>query len=420
MEDGVLTTVRRKYWRASRTLRTWRDALSRSEPVFRSIVIADHLRPASAIAPVVGGTRRHAEAAVVWLERAHDATPDGGVSYGYFPVSRARGWNVSYPETTGYIMTSLVRFAEKTGRQDLLDRAFRMALWEAEIQMPSGAVQGGALTTPDKQTPAAFNTGMVLDGLATVLHQRPDAVVLRAAERAARFLVNDLTGEGLFVTNGEFVGRDAVKIYNVLCAWALYRFGVLTGAAVYRDAAVKAVEGALRYQNERGWFGENCLSDPSRPLTHTIGYTAQGVLEVGLEAGREDFVAASEACLEGVLSGLRPNGFLPGRFDASWRPAVRWSCLTGAAQVAIVAYRLSDVRANRRYGEAADRLVNCLKAVQRIDTGSPGIDGALAGSYPILGEYMTAGYPNWATKYLLDALMLQGERSGEPLTTARA
>ena len=416
----MLTTARRKYWRASRRLRTWRDALTRSEPVFRSVVIADHLRPARAITPVVGETSRHADAAVDWLERAHDATPDGGVSYGYFPVSRARGWNVSYPETTGYIMTSLVRFAGKTGRHDLLERACRMALWEADIQMPSGAVQGGALTTADKRTAAAFNTGMVLDGFVTVLQQRPDAVVLRSAERAARFLVGDLTSEGLFVTNGGFVGRDEVKIYNVLCAWALYRFGVLTGESGYCDAAVKAVEGALRYQNERGWFAENCLSDPSRPLTHTIGYTAQGVLEVGIETGREDFVAATEACLEGVLSGVRPNGFLPGRFDASWRPAVRWSCLTGAAQVAIVAYRLSHIRANRQYGDAADRLVNCLKAVQRVDTGSPGIDGALAGSYPILGEYMTAGYPNWATKYLLDALMLQSERSGEPLTSAPA
>jgi hypothetical protein len=50
--------------------------------------------------------------------------------------------------------------------------------------------------------------------------------------------------------------------------------------------------------------------------------------------------------------------------------------------------------------------------VQRRETGNPDIDGALAGSYPIFGGYMTGGYPNWATKYLLDALMLEAERKG--------
>jgi hypothetical protein len=28
-------------------------------------------------------------------------------------------------------------------------------------------------------------------------------------------------------------------------------------------------------------------------------------------------------------------------------------------------------------------------------------------SGPLFGEYMRAGYPNWATKYFLDALLLQ-------------
>jgi len=35
------------------------------------------------------------------------------------------------------------------------------------------------------------------------------------------------------------------------------------------------------------------------------------------------------------------------------------------------------------------------------------VNGAIGGSYPLLGSYMTAGYPNWATKYFLDGLLLQ-------------
>jgi uncharacterized protein YyaL (SSP411 family) len=409
-------SLKQRYWRTSESLAKWRKVFINADPTFRRVVVKDHLQRASAVQPVSNETGRRAAAAAKWLFAAHDATCDGGVSYGYFPVSKSKGWDAaSYPETTGYIVTTLIQYARRTKELEAIDRSHRMALWEAEVQMPSGAVQGGKVTAPDKQTPASFNTGMVLDGFVTLLENRPDSTVLRAAERAAEFLAGDLTDQGLFATNGEFVSCEATKIYNVLCAWALWRFGQLTGAIRYRHAAIKAVEGALRFQNEKGWFAENCLSDSDRPLTHTIGYTAQGILEVGIEAKREDFVAASERCWRNIMPKIQQNGFLAGRFDSAWRPTARFSCLTGSAQMAIVGYRLYQIRGDAGYRNAADRLVNFLKAVQQINTGVAGIDGALAGSYPIMGQYMTGGYPNWATKYLLDALILQADVSGESL-----
>ena len=34
----------------------------------------------------------------------------------------------------------------------------------------------------------------------------------------------------------------------------------------------------------------------------------------------------------------------------------------------------------------------------------PGIKGGVAGSYPFYGKYMRFRYPNWAVKYLCDAI----------------
>jgi hypothetical protein len=70
------------------------------------------------------------------------------------------------------------------------------------------------------------------------------------------------------------------------------------------------------------------------------------------------------------------------------------------------------VTGDRRYRDHADRMVDFLKALQCLDSADPGINGALAGSFPLLGSYMPGGYPNWATKYFLDALMLQDHMSG--------
>jgi len=411
----MLRSVRERYWEYSKGLRNWQNILRTGHSPFRDVVFADHVRSINALMPVKGETARRAAAAVKWLFAAQDATPDDGMSYGYFPLSNAKGWDASYPETTGYIMTSLAQYARRTGCLEAIERSHRMALWETSIMMPSGAVQGGKITTPDRQSPAAFNTGMVLDGLVSVLGDWEDPLVLRAAERAAEFLVNDINDQGLFRTNGEFVTRSETKLYNVLCAWALYRFGQLARSNRYCNFAVRAVEGALRFQNDNGWFRECCLSDAMRPLSHTIGYTVQGVLEVGIAAGREDFVAASEKCFRAIIRSIRPNGFLAGRFNHEWRPVVPWSCLTGSAQIAIVGGVLSELRQEPAYRLASDKLVNFLKAVQRLNTDDNGIDGAIAGSFPILGDYMTGGYPNWATKYMLDALMLQAKQSGESL-----
>ena len=61
------------------------------------------------------------------------------------------------------------------------------------------------------------------------------------------------------------------------------------------------------------------------------------------------------------------------------------------------------------YRYFADVLVSFLKRQQLLDSDCTPVNGALAGSFPIFGEYMTGGYPNWATKYFLDALLLRDE-----------
>ena len=172
------------------------------------------------------------------------------------------------------------------------------------------------------------------------------------------------------------------------------------------DAAL-SIEAALRQQQDNGWFYHNCLSHSNSPLTHTIGYALQGILEVGFLARREDFILAARKGVEPLLKAIAPTGFLAGRFYADWEPAAFYSCLTGSAQIAAVCFRLGEYTGNALYAESANRLVDFLKAIQAIDSPNIAINGALAGSFPLSGGYMRNGYPNWATKYFIDALLLQ-------------
>lgn len=357
--------------------------------------------------PILGEARYRANAAADWLLRAQDASEDGGASYGYFPCDCETGWLPSYPETTGYIIPTLLEVAEREQRPDIQERTLRMARWEITIQMESGAVQGGIVCSSELQTPAVFNTGMVLQGWTAAYRLCAEKTFLVAGKRAADFLVANLTPEGYFRTTSTFVTRTGIKTYKCLCAWALYRFGQDMGDETYLRAAIRVIEAALLQQRPNGWFANNCLSRPDAPLSHTIGYTLQGILEVGILSKRPEFIDAVVRGLKPLLAQVSTNGFVPGRFYEDWSPGNRSSCLTGAAQIAVVLYRLHEYNGDIEHKIAADRIVNFLKILQRLDTRLPGVNGALAGSFPLFGEYQTAGYPNWATKYFLDALMSQ-------------
>ena len=361
----------------------------------------------TSVQSIPGETQERARAAVDWLLRAQAATADDGVSYGYFPCAGGNGWEPSYPETTGYIITSLLEYAQIDGDEEITEAALKMASWEVQIQMKSGAVQANQLCDAEKQVAAAFNTGMVLGGWSAAYRLSRNQDYLKAGQRAGDFLVNDMDEHGYLQSQSKSIAFFPVKTYTCLCAWPLCRLSEDVGDDHYQAAAIRIIEAVLKQQKANGWFANNCLSRPEAPLLHTIGYTLQGILEVGISVKRDDFVNAAIRGVDPLIAQLNSSGFLPGRFYSDWRPAAFSSCLTGSAQIAVICYRLFEHTGAVKYRVAADSLLNFLKALQMVNTSISEVRGAIPGSFPLVGAYQTLGYPNWATKYFLDALMCQ-------------
>jgi hypothetical protein len=88
------------------------------------------------------GSQRIVEAGIAWLSRAQDESRshDGGVARHFSLVD---GWSTSYPETTGYIIPTMIDYGTKTGSKEPVDRARRMLDWLVSIQFPEGGFQGG-------------------------------------------------------------------------------------------------------------------------------------------------------------------------------------------------------------------------------------------------------------------------------------
>jgi hypothetical protein len=207
---------------------------------------------------------------------------------------------------------------------------------------------------------------------------------------------------GLIAGNGDFV-ETASRMARAV-AQSQRRDGALPGRL---DAAVRIVEWALTQMHPNGWLENNDLEDNDRPLTHTIAYATRGILEVGLIARNSNFVEMATRMAQAVAQSQRRDGALPGRLDADWRPASRWSCVTGNAQMAIIWQRLAAETGDRSCVTAAENAIRFNLSIQDLTAADMGIRGGMPGSHPRSGGYMKNRYPNWAAKFFMDAILLQ-------------
>jgi len=264
-------------------------------------------------------------------------------------------------------------------------------------------VQGGVIG--EGRTPAIFNTGQVMFGWLAAFEATGEGAYADALRRAGVWLVSMLDGEGRWRAGESDFARKDATLYNARVAWALAEAGMALGEATFRDGAARNLHMVARQQAPNGWFPNCCLSDPVRPLLHTISYTVRGLLEGGRVLEDDRLLAAGCRAAEALLPTVNPEGWMPGRYAADWRGAVSWSCLTGEAQSATNWMRLNLITGDARWLEPVPRVLTFLKRTQNRTSPDPGLRGGIKGSAPMSGDYGRYETLNWATKYFADSLI---------------
>lgn len=364
---------------------------------------AEHRRDRSRGLGEDQGIERTVAEAMAWLGRAqdHSTSQDGGVARHY---SLTSSWGASYPETTGYIVPTVLAFGEKQQDEALMQRSRKMLDWLVSIQFPEGGFQGGTIDS-EPVVPVIFNTGQILLGLSSGAATFGEPY-LEAMHKAAEWLVNSQDTDGCWRKYPTPFAASGEKAYETHVAWGLLAAAHVAGEQRYADAAIKNVHWALTKQQKNGWFADCCLTDPSQPLTHTLGYALRGVLEAYLYTKDASLLKAGCRTGEGLLSTIEPNGFLPGRLDCSWQGTVSWSCLTGSVQIAYCLLLLYQDTHDNRFRAAAFALNEYVRKTVCLD-GASETRGAIKGSFPIYGEYGRYQYPNWAAKFFIDSNILE-------------
>lgn len=344
----------------------------------------------------------HLAAAIDWLCRAQDVRdgqPDaGGVSAGW---SFEDGWLPSYPETTGYIIETLLAAAPVLGRPGLVARAQRMIDWELSLQLPDGAFPGH-FGEPGSR-PVIFNTGQIMHGMIAGATQLGRAECLDAAMRAGHWMVDQQDDDGCW---RRCEHNDTPHVYNTRATWALLATGLLAGEALLVEAARRNLDWALTQQHPCGWFATNAFVPGRSPFTHTIAYAIRGLLESAALLGEQRYLDAALKAGRGLAAVQRADGWLAGTYAQGWVADARYACLTGVAQMSLNWTRLAQLSGDASLRDHARAALDYLKANHRLEHADPVVLGGLAGSAPIWGDYSRFEYPNWAAKFLADALIM--------------
>lgn len=370
-------------------------------PTHLSVWLRDRRNQSASLCEPGGARNRYVEALLDWLARAQDAVPGGGVS-GYYTFSS--GWSAAYPETTGYVITTLLEASRRLQTAVWADRARRMIEWEISIQLPDGSWQSGFVD--QAPVPAVFNTGQVIDGLVTGYAHFKEARYLDAALKGGRWLVAQQDSDGAWRRH---VYQNNPNCYSARVAWPMLMLAQATGDTSIQQSALRYLEWASTCQDETFWFA-NCSLEPGDPaLTHTLGYTLEGFLEAGILLKDDRWIGIAQRAADVLLHKFEIKKHLAGTYGKGWKPDHTFSCLTGCAQVSRVWGRLYELTRDLRYLNAMLKLNDYVVSQIDLNSHCPGIRGGVTGSKPIWGAYMTYRLPNWAAKFTLDALFEESD-----------
>ena len=335
---------------------------------------------------------------VDWILNAQGSS--GGIAAYYSLLS---GYSDPYPEVTGYLVPTLYDFSGKPRDAAARHAAYRATDWLLLLQMESGAFPGGLHNRYSEAEPSVFNTGQILQGLMRAYAETGNAEILKRAVAAGDWLASVQQPDGSWSGQGAYQGN--AHTYYSMVAWSLALLAAESKRPCHQQAAEGHIDWVLSRVKPNGWIdGINLNGHPT--YLHFIAYAIQGMLECGILLRRDDAMQAAANTAWVLLRKFETHKRLAGCYERDFKSGLRFSCLTGNAQMSCVWLRLFELNGDLRYLNAALKMNEMLKRSLPI-AGGRGVVGGVAGSYPIWGRYQPLRFISWGCKFLADALLLE-------------
>ena len=327
------------------------------------------------------------DAAIDWLSRSMAATGGGGSAHSWRPLT---GWAKAYPETTGYLIETLIAYAAEKQDESLRKLAVENATWLDFIQLPSGAFPGLLV---GNTKPSVFNTSQILFA----------SQHLSAADKAMHWLISMLESDGAWRQSAYVSGF--IPSYYTRAIW-----GVLhANNTIQINDVERLMRRALHFYAER-FLPNDAVRDwgfrsGEAAFTHTLAYTLEGFLECASILNEPHILEKTIRSLERLLAERKKaGGRTAGRYDELWRGNYSFICITGNCQLSILCHKVWEKTGEPKFREAANSFLLEIMRFQNMGSNKNTF-GALPGSAPFWGAYLPFRYPNWGVKFFLDAML---------------
>lgn len=346
--------------------------------------------------------------AAKWLVGSMAHNEGMGSSTFYFN----NGWTSAYPETTGYIIESLVRYSdldEAPWAKEAFQAAEAAGHWLLKIQHEDGGWPGGYVH--QNRPSIVFNSGQILRGTLALYQKTGNEEFKEASLRCIQWIMQQLDTKGRFSKN-DFMGE--IRVYGTyvmapVLAWSMY---FPRHVESWKAAAKLHALWVMTQQNHAGWFAncDNTTHKNDRPIIHTIAYTIDGLWNIGKYLQNRDIKQAAMLPARVLATEFLNRGILNGRYNENWQGSEAF-IPTGGAQLAIVWESMFEDTGEPIWKAAFLQMNTLLVAIaDRGARESSNTMGAITGSFPMWGRYEAFGLPNWATKYFLDTLLNEHQR----------
>ena len=328
-----------------------------------------------------------------WLEKSFKKNNDNGSSayrtlLGY--------WSESYPETTGYLIPTLLNASKILDENKWENIATKQIPFFKTLQHPSGSYPT-SITNPN---PNVFDNSQILLGLCSYNNEFKDEDSLIQIKSCYDWLISQLNDEGRF--DNYNLSDNYNPSYYTRILWALLQAENLLSLNTNPKTLAQLhflqnlFTPSIQILNASFYPNQSAYS-------HTIAYAIRGLLESYCLLNHSPDLSRIILMTSFLHSHILKHRGLAGSYDEQWNGNFNFICCSGNIQLAIILLKLTLRYKEINYIESIKMLISPILKNQNRGLFN---HGAIAASIPIYGDYQRFKFTNWTQKFFVDFILL--------------
>ena len=305
-------------------------------------------------------------------------------------------WSAPYPETTGYLLPTLIAADPHLPEQDLISLACKQVKFFDSLKHE----QGGYARDVNGAEPVVFDTAQILLGLMAVTpYLKKTDKILADISDIAQWLRDRIDEKGQFISHNWMKGHQAA--YYSRIAWPLAYAEKIEGKVSEQTQSL--IYRIINSRTESTSYPDAGFSPDEPALTHTLAYTLRGLWEYALVVSDKKLKRSVRKSLLILAEKIQNDQKVAGRYSTEWAGDYSFSCAAGSAQLALLYLLIYEDSGHEKFLTPVPLLLTPLIRAQR--RGLSLNRGAVSSSLPIWGPYQRWRYTNWTQKFFSDVLI---------------